>query len=230
MRNNIVHIGGGRTDLRDPGDCRYRRQTQALGLKTNMENIGDPVAKGEQIPAWMKQIVADLAMQDCSYGYCPTRGVLETRAVSRRADTTARQAADHPRGHPLLQRPRRCHPEGLRLSAPRGAGHRPLADLLDPLLGRSRQCRAAAGLLPPRPGQPLVSRPGRAAAIKVKYNPAIAGILHDQSRQPHRRGLSGSGPAARSSPSPGSTTFSSSATRSTTTSSTTARRPCRSPT
>jgi aspartate/methionine/tyrosine aminotransferase len=27
----------------------------------------------------MKKIVADLAMKDCSYGYCPTKGVLETR-------------------------------------------------------------------------------------------------------------------------------------------------------
>ncbi|MHB8708382.1 MAG: pyridoxal phosphate-dependent aminotransferase, partial [Desulfuromonadales bacterium] len=52
---------------------------KALGLKTNMENIGDPVAKGEIIPDWMKQIVAELVQQDASYGYCPTRGVLETR-------------------------------------------------------------------------------------------------------------------------------------------------------
>ncbi|OQY19514.1 MAG: aminotransferase [Desulfobacteraceae bacterium 4572_35.1] len=44
-----------------------------------MENIGDPVAKGEKIPEWMKQIVADLAMKDCSYGYCATKGILETR-------------------------------------------------------------------------------------------------------------------------------------------------------
>jgi aspartate/methionine/tyrosine aminotransferase len=52
---------------------------KALGIKTNMENIGDPIAKGEVIPGWMKQIVADLAMTDCSYGYCATKGVLETR-------------------------------------------------------------------------------------------------------------------------------------------------------
>ena len=54
-----------------------------------MENIGDPVAKGEKIPDWMKKIVADLAMKDCSYGYCPTRGVLETRQFL--ADLTNRR-------------------------------------------------------------------------------------------------------------------------------------------
>ncbi|MCK4536580.1 MAG: pyridoxal phosphate-dependent aminotransferase, partial [Desulfuromonadales bacterium] len=52
---------------------------KALGIQTNMENIGDPIAKGEKIPDWMKKIVADLAMTDCSYGYCATKGVLETR-------------------------------------------------------------------------------------------------------------------------------------------------------
>ena len=79
MRNNIVHIGAGELiyEIRAIVDIADKLKT--LGIKTNMENIGDPVAKGEKIPDWMKKIVADLAMKDCSYGYCPTRGVLETR-------------------------------------------------------------------------------------------------------------------------------------------------------
>ncbi len=79
MRNNIVHIGAGELTYEIRAIVEIADKLQILGIKTNMENIGDPVAKGEKIPSWMKKIVADLAMQDCSYGYCPTRGVLETR-------------------------------------------------------------------------------------------------------------------------------------------------------
>ncbi len=79
MRTNIVHIGAGELTYEIRAIVDIADKLKALGIKTNMENIGDPVAKGEEIPAWMKKIVADLAMEDASYGYCPTRGVLETR-------------------------------------------------------------------------------------------------------------------------------------------------------
>lgn len=79
MRNNIVPIGGGEMTYEIRAIVDIADKLNKLGLKTNMENIGDPVAKGEQIPLWMKQIVADLAMENASYGYCPTRGILETR-------------------------------------------------------------------------------------------------------------------------------------------------------
>jgi aspartate/methionine/tyrosine aminotransferase len=79
MRNNIVHIGAGELTYEIRAIVEIAEKLQHLGIKTNMENIGDPVAKGEKIPVWMKKIVADLAMKDCSYGYCPTKGVLETR-------------------------------------------------------------------------------------------------------------------------------------------------------
>jgi aspartate/methionine/tyrosine aminotransferase len=79
MRNDIVHIGAGELTYEIRAIVDIADKLKALGLKTNMENIGDPVAKGEIIPGWMKQIVAELVQQDASYGYCPTRGVLETR-------------------------------------------------------------------------------------------------------------------------------------------------------
>lgn len=79
MRTNIVHIGAGELTYEIRAIVDIADKLKALGIKTNMENIGDPIAKGEVIPAWMKQIVADLVQQDASYGYCPTRGVLETR-------------------------------------------------------------------------------------------------------------------------------------------------------
>ena len=50
-----------------------------MGLTTNWENIGDPIAKGEQIPLWMKEIVAEAVMDNSTYGYSPTKGMLATR-------------------------------------------------------------------------------------------------------------------------------------------------------
>jgi len=61
---NIVNVG---------------EKLQKLGLKTNWENIGDPIAKGEEVPEWMKEIVVEAVRQDCTYGYSPTKGVLATR-------------------------------------------------------------------------------------------------------------------------------------------------------
>jgi len=79
MRNNIVHIGAGELTYEIRAIVEIADKLKALGIQINMENIGDPIAKGERIPDWMKKIVADLAMTDCSYGYCATKGVLETR-------------------------------------------------------------------------------------------------------------------------------------------------------
>ncbi len=79
MRTDIVHIGAGKLTYEIRNIIRVAEKLQQLGVKVNLENIGDPVAKGEKIPPWMKKIVADLAMEDGSYGYCPTQGILETR-------------------------------------------------------------------------------------------------------------------------------------------------------
>lgn len=79
MRNKIVHIGADELTYEIRAIVEIADQLRALGVKTYMENIGDPVAKGETIPLWMKEIVADLAMQDRTYGYSATKGVWETR-------------------------------------------------------------------------------------------------------------------------------------------------------
>lgn len=79
MRNNIVHIGAGELTYEIRAIVKIAEELNRLGMKTNMENIGDPVAKGEKIPIWIKEIVSGLAMNDCSYGYCATKGLLETR-------------------------------------------------------------------------------------------------------------------------------------------------------
>ena len=79
MRTNIVHIGAGELTYEIRNIVSVGMELQNLGLKTNWENIGDPIAKGEKVPRWMKEIVVDAVMEDDTYGYCPTKGVLATR-------------------------------------------------------------------------------------------------------------------------------------------------------
>lgn len=79
MRTDIVHIGAGELTYEIRNIVGVGMKLQKLGLTTNWENIGDPIAKGEQIPLWMKEIVAEAVMDNATYGYCHTKGVLATR-------------------------------------------------------------------------------------------------------------------------------------------------------
>lgn len=79
MRTNIVHIGAGELTYEIRNIVSVGEKLQKLGVKVNWENIGDPIVKGEKLPSWMKEIVATAAMEDKSYGYCPTKGILATR-------------------------------------------------------------------------------------------------------------------------------------------------------
>lgn len=79
MRTNIVHIGAGELTYEIRNIVSVGEKLQELGMQTYWENIGDPVAKGEEIPLWMKEIVAEMVMDNKTYGYSPTRGILATR-------------------------------------------------------------------------------------------------------------------------------------------------------
>ena len=79
MRTDIVHSGAGELTYEISNIVNVGNKLEKVGLKVNWENIGDPVAKGEVIPQWMKEIVAEAVMEDSSYAYSPTKGVLATR-------------------------------------------------------------------------------------------------------------------------------------------------------
>jgi alanine-synthesizing transaminase len=74
-----------RTHIVDPGADKLRyeiRQIVEIGKKIELlgtpvvwENIGDPVAKGEQIPEWIKDIVGAAVKENSTYGYSPTKGL-----------------------------------------------------------------------------------------------------------------------------------------------------------
>jgi alanine-synthesizing transaminase len=79
MRIELVPPGTGELTYEIRNIVNVAEKLQKHGVKINWENIGDPIVKGEDIPGWMKEIVARAAMDNRTWGYCHTRGVLETR-------------------------------------------------------------------------------------------------------------------------------------------------------
>ncbi len=79
MRTDIVHIGAGELTYEIRGIMQLVERLSSMGMEIALENIGDPVAKGEKIPDWLKSLIADLAMENDSYAYSATLGELETR-------------------------------------------------------------------------------------------------------------------------------------------------------
>src|SRR5690606_10334571 len=79
MRRNLLHPGATELVYEIREIVKKAQLFQEQGVEIFWENIGDPVQKGTPVPDWMKRIVADLAMDSQSYGYCPTKGVPATR-------------------------------------------------------------------------------------------------------------------------------------------------------
>ncbi len=79
MRRDIVHEGAKQLKYEIREIVETARQIGALGQEIHYENIGDPVAKGENIAPWIKEIVAGLAVENASYAYTDSRGDIETR-------------------------------------------------------------------------------------------------------------------------------------------------------
>nr|WP_246551525.1 pyridoxal phosphate-dependent aminotransferase [Geobacter hydrogenophilus] len=75
----MVTPGAGELTYEIRNIVNVAEKLQKHGVKINWENIGDPIVKGEEIPRWMKEIVANEVMENDTWGYCHTRGVLETR-------------------------------------------------------------------------------------------------------------------------------------------------------
>ncbi|MGI6639380.1 MAG: pyridoxal phosphate-dependent aminotransferase [Desulfobulbus sp.] len=79
MRTDILHAGAGVLTYEIRNIVAVAEQLERLGVQVYYENIGDPVAKGEEIPDWMKDIVADAVRDNATYAYSPTKGMLEAR-------------------------------------------------------------------------------------------------------------------------------------------------------
>lgn len=80
MRNNIVHQGADELTYEIREIVKVALKVEKTGVPIIWENIGDPVAKGEAPPQWLKDIVSDTAKNDgLSYAYSPTQGLNATR-------------------------------------------------------------------------------------------------------------------------------------------------------
>ena len=97
MRNNIVHQGPGELTYEIRGIVEIAEKIKSLGQEIYWENIGDPVAKGYQIPEWIKDIVKKAIDNNKTFAYNPTKGLLPTReflAKKRNSKNGARITAD----------------------------------------------------------------------------------------------------------------------------------------
>ncbi len=176
MRRNIVHIGAGELTYAIREIVEQAGRIEALGVDMSWENIGDPIQKGERIPDWIKDIVADLVRDDASYAYCPTRGEPATREFLATRVTARGGARIGPddilffnglgdavsKAMGFLRREARVigpSPAYSTHSSAEGAhaGDHPITYTLDP----------------DRAWQPDLEE----IRQKVRYNPAIAGIL-----------------------------------------------------
>ncbi len=79
MRTDIVHPGADELSYEIRGIVELAHKLQDAGVEVSWENIGDPVAKGEVVPHWIKEIVVNAVHDDHSFGYSPTKGLLRTR-------------------------------------------------------------------------------------------------------------------------------------------------------
>ena len=79
MRTDIVYQGADELSYVIREIVEFGNKLERLGQHMIWENIGDPVAKGEKIPAWIKELIGKALTDDKTFAYSPTKGLLETR-------------------------------------------------------------------------------------------------------------------------------------------------------
>lgn len=91
MRNNIVSLGADELKYEIREIVAVAKEFDNLGLGIVWENIGDPVQKGEQVPDWIKDIVVAAARENLTYAYSPTKGLDATREfLARQANSNGK--------------------------------------------------------------------------------------------------------------------------------------------
>ena len=79
MRKNLIKKGDEQLRYEIREIVEVANEIVKMGVPMIWENIGDPVAKGERIPEWMKQVVQAAAHEDRVYAYSATKGDIEAR-------------------------------------------------------------------------------------------------------------------------------------------------------
>lgn len=79
MRRKLLSDGAQELTYEIRDIVKKAELVQASGKRVYWENIGDPIPKNNQVPTWIKGIIQDLTHENRSYGYCHSKGILETR-------------------------------------------------------------------------------------------------------------------------------------------------------
>ncbi|MBW3568972.1 pyridoxal phosphate-dependent aminotransferase [Candidatus Parcubacteria bacterium] len=99
MRLNIVHPGSEELKYEIRDIVKFANKLEQTGLNITWENIGDPVSKGEEVPLWAREIVAEAASEgSASYKYSPTKGMTKAReflSVARSRETGVNLSAEN---------------------------------------------------------------------------------------------------------------------------------------
>ncbi len=79
MRANLVSPSSAHLSYAIRDIVSFAELVRRHGVEITWENIGDPVAKGEKVAPWIRQIMHEVLEIEDSWGYCPTEGFLEAR-------------------------------------------------------------------------------------------------------------------------------------------------------
>ncbi len=79
MRANLVSPSSAHLSYAIRDIVAFAEVVRRHGVEITWENIGDPIAKGEKVAPWIREIVHDVVEMDDSWGYCPTEGFAEVR-------------------------------------------------------------------------------------------------------------------------------------------------------
>lgn len=79
MRQHLLREGANELSYEIRGIVKKAEQLQMLGETIYWENIGDPIQKNVPVPDWMKKIISELTLNDETYGYSHSKGLLKTR-------------------------------------------------------------------------------------------------------------------------------------------------------
>ena len=79
MRQKLLSEGAKELSYEIRDIVKKAELLQKVGQTIYWENIGDPIQKNCEVPAWIKEIISGLVLQNKSYSYCHSKGILETR-------------------------------------------------------------------------------------------------------------------------------------------------------
>ncbi|MCP3933186.1 MAG: pyridoxal phosphate-dependent aminotransferase [Bacteroidetes bacterium] len=79
MRQKLLREGAKELSYEIREIVKKAEKLQKAGVEILWENIGDPIQKHNNVPQWMRSIIAELAQRNETYGYAHSKGELSTR-------------------------------------------------------------------------------------------------------------------------------------------------------